>query len=331
MFFDKDFFKEEIRNDFLIPELMKRAWAAELEVLQVIAEICAKHNITYFAEWGTLLGAVRHQGFIPWDDDIDISLIRPDYNRLISCLQTDLPPGFVMTGMYAKDKKWQDAAQIPNIRVIADETYWDFSSYLKRFHAFPFLRIGIDIFPLDYMPRDLALLDWQKIIMQQIYLLLIHYKTDCMDFDFSTQLQNIESLCNIQLPRDSSLKNSLWKLYDSVSSLYTYQEADYITGYHFWIDNPKYILKKECFDECIMLPFEHISVPAPKRHSEVLTAEYGNYMTPIRGSSDHTYPFYAKQEQELLAIFKQQGITQSITEFCRNFAIMHHCDSSVEL
>ncbi|MDE6608272.1 MAG: LicD family protein [Lachnospiraceae bacterium] len=327
MIFDKDFFKEEVRNNFLIPELMKRAWAAELEVLQVVTEICIRHDIPYFAEWGTLLGTVRHQGFIPWDDDIDISLKRPDYNRLISCLRTDLPPGFVMPGMYARKEELQSAAQIPNIRVMADETYWDFSGYLKRFHAFPFFRIGIDIFPLDYMPRDPELFNWQKIIMQQIYLLLINDENNCTGFDYNAQLQGIEALCGVTLRRDSSLKNSLWKLYDSISSLYTYEDADYITGYHFWIDMPQYIQPKECFDEFIMLPFENISIPVPKRYDEVLTAEYGDYKTPSREGADHTYPFYARQEQALTEIFKQQGITQSITEFCRNFANQHHCDS----
>lgn len=327
MNFDKNFFTEESRNDFLIPELMKRAWAAELEVLQVVAQICKKHNIVYFADWGTLLGAVRHQGFIPWDDDIDISLKRPDYNRLISYLQTDLPPGFVMTGMYAEKEEWQTAAQIPNIRVIADDTYWDFSAYLKRFHAFPFFRIGIDIFPLDYVPKDPEISDWQKIILQQITPLLLYDQNNCTDFDHNTQLQNVESLCNVTLPRDASLKNALWKLYDSVCSLFTYEEADFITGYLFWVNNPRYIQRKECFDEYILLPFENISVPAPNGYTEVLTAEFGDYMTPVRGGSDHDYPFYAKQEKALSEIFRKQGITQSITEFCRNFAIMNHCDT----
>lgn len=327
MIFEKDFFKEEVRNDFVVSELMKRAWAAEIEVLQVVSDICARHDISYFADWGTLLGAVRHRGFIPWDDDIDISLKRPDYNRLVSCLQTDLPSGFVMTGMYAQEERWQEAAQIPNIRVMADETYWDFSGYLKRFHAFPFFRIGIDIFPLDYVPRDQGNAECQKTIMQEIGLLIVHDESNCNGFDYSRKLQNMESLCNVKLPRDASLKNALWKLYDFISSLYTYEEADYITGYPFWFNTPRYILSKECYDECILLPFENIFVPAPRRYQEVLTAEYGDYLTPHREGASHTYPFYAEQEKGLTEIFEEQGITQSITEFCRNFAALNHIDS----
>lgn len=326
MTFDKDFFKEEVRNDFLIPSLMKRAWAAEMEVLQVVTDICNKHDIMYFADGGTLLGAVRHQSFIPWDDDIDISLKRPDYNRLISYLRTDLPPGFVMTGMFAEQEELRYVAQLPYIRVMADDKYWDFTSYLKRFHAFPFFRIGIDIFPLDYVPRNPELSDWQKIIIQEIHHFLYMEEKNFPASERDAQLQKVETLCGVTLPRDSSLQNSLWKLYDSVSSLYTYEEADYITEYTYWTMNSRYIYKKECFDEFILLPFENILVPAPKRYDEVLTAEYGDYLTPNMECADHAYPFYAQQEKALADVFRQQGITQSIPEFCDNFAKMHHCD-----
>ena len=62
---------------------MKCCWMAQLNVLENIDRICQKHNIQYQAEWGTLLGTVRHGGFIPWDDDMDISMKRPDYNKFL--------------------------------------------------------------------------------------------------------------------------------------------------------------------------------------------------------------------------------------------------------
>ena len=74
-----DFLEGEIRNSFYVESMMKKVWAAQLEVLNEIDRICKKHNITYFADWGTLLGTVRHKGFIPWDDDMDITMKRQDY------------------------------------------------------------------------------------------------------------------------------------------------------------------------------------------------------------------------------------------------------------
>ena len=65
MEFSVDFFRDEVRCGFYIPTAVKQAWAAELEVLDAIDRICAKHGIRYFADWGSILGAVRHGGFVP--------------------------------------------------------------------------------------------------------------------------------------------------------------------------------------------------------------------------------------------------------------------------
>lgn len=90
---------------------MKRAWAAELEVLSEIDKICKKHNIQYFADWGTLLAAVRHEGFIPWDDDLDITMKREDYHRFMEIAQTELPEGFFAYDFRNHDDFWLFAAE----------------------------------------------------------------------------------------------------------------------------------------------------------------------------------------------------------------------------
>ena len=71
----------EVKNGFYVPALMKRSWYAQIEVLKYVDSICRQNNLVYFADYGTLLGAVRHKGFIPWDDDIDIMMPRNDYNK----------------------------------------------------------------------------------------------------------------------------------------------------------------------------------------------------------------------------------------------------------
>ena len=73
---------------------------AQLRMLAILVEvdkICRKHNITYWLDYGTLLGAVRHKGFIPWDDDVDICVMRKDYDKLRKYLQQELPEQFVFT------------------------------------------------------------------------------------------------------------------------------------------------------------------------------------------------------------------------------------------
>ena len=130
MEFPQNYFCAEVRDDFEIPAMMKRAWAAELEVLSVIADVCERHHLQYFADYGTLLGAVRHKGFIPWDDDIDICMLREDYMELIRVLPDELPQGFCMAGMYAREKRLQMAAYVPHLRVMADERMWNINTYM---------------------------------------------------------------------------------------------------------------------------------------------------------------------------------------------------------
>ena len=87
--FDNDFFNTEVREGFEISSMMKRAWAAQMEVFQVVSDICNRNGIRYFADFGTLLGAVRHKGMIPWDDDIDVMLPRKDFDKMIEVIKRD--------------------------------------------------------------------------------------------------------------------------------------------------------------------------------------------------------------------------------------------------
>ena len=84
----------EIRDGFYVESMMKKTWAAQMEVLAEVDRVCKKNNIQYFADWGTLLGAVRHKGFVPWDDDMDICMKRPDYNRFLEIAEKIMPSNY---------------------------------------------------------------------------------------------------------------------------------------------------------------------------------------------------------------------------------------------
>lgn len=317
MEFKEEFFRKEIREGFEVSEMMKRAWAAELEVLKIVADICEKNNLQYYADWGTLLGAVRHKGFIPWDDDIDICLKREDYNRLITILPMELPYGMVMAGMYAETNRLQQIAETPQLRVIADETLINFNDYMKWFHGFPYQRIGIDIFPLDYIARDSEIEEVQKTLFEQGIELIKNWSCLKRDGDLEQGLELFGTVCNVDLSLNENTKNKVWKLTDSIASLSCKDESDYLTNYTCWLDRPNYKMKKEWYDEVVMLPFENIKIPAPAMWDEALKAQYGDYMTPIRGTADHNYPFYGHMEEELKKQIKAVGFTGTVEEFCQ--------------
>ena len=80
--FQDSFTQPEIRCGYYVSDSMKKVWAIELDLIRKFVEVCDKHGLRYFMDGGTLLGAVRHQGFIPWDDDADMIMPREDYNKL---------------------------------------------------------------------------------------------------------------------------------------------------------------------------------------------------------------------------------------------------------
>ena len=105
----KGFLEEEVRCGYTISAEMKKLWAVELDLLAEFDRVCRKNNLTYYAFCGTLLGAVRHSGFIPWDDDIDVVMFREDFKKLSEVAEEEFQhpyffqtpfsdPGLVMGG-----------------------------------------------------------------------------------------------------------------------------------------------------------------------------------------------------------------------------------------
>ena len=321
MEFPAGYFREETRDGFTISEMMKRAWGASLEILQIIDEICQKHHLTYYADGGTLLGAIRHKGFIPWDDDLDIALLRDDYNRLIQILPRELPDGIVVAGMYADNGRLQKAGNAAHLRVIADEEYWSLPAYLGRFHGFPYPRIGIDIFPLDYLSKDADFLELQLQTFHMIHFTIQNWELYIQEGLLKTQLQEIEKTCDIKLDWHADLIHQLWLLADRVASLTPATEATEADNIAFIESAPRPVHGRsiEWFANPIRVPFECTTISVPGGYDPMLTYMYGDYMTPVRGTSNHDYPFYKKQEAEMLAIFRQEGITSSVEEFCHNW------------
>ena len=100
--FPENYFQGEYREGFYIAPMMKRVWAAEMETLAVISAICKNYGIRYFADWGTMLGAVRHKGFVPWDDDMDIGMLREDYRKFIQVAGKVLPEGYKLINLHTE-------------------------------------------------------------------------------------------------------------------------------------------------------------------------------------------------------------------------------------
>jgi len=333
MRFSNEFFREEIREGFTVVPMMKRAWAAELEVLDVVRKVCAEHDIKWYAFFGTLLGAVRHKGFIPWDDDIDICMLREDYMKFMSIAPKALPEGFVNPGIYAESSRLWAINKGYQGRVMADETYFSLPKYMNYFHAYPYPRIGIDIFPLDNLPRDpkdqLELVrkinDLQWIVEKWSMLKennmlesrLEQYERDLgISFEKEDEIVSIHEILCACDRYASSVPESESDAIANITYIPYPKERDDFSGF------PE--MKKESFGEGVELPFEEFTVIAPCEPAPVLTYLYGeNYMTPAQFTASHEYPFYCVQEEEFAKMWKEAGNQNTVEEFCANWQKMN--------
>lgn len=270
-------------------------------MLKELDEYLGGHGIQYSIMSGTLLGAVRHGGFIPWDDDIDIWMKRKDYNRFIEIIKKEMDSTFCICH-YSTLEQWdQYFLRITNGRAISTN-----EEHLKRFHGFPFVA-GVDVFPLDYISDDEDEMEIQKELITIIYQIIkVSGKGRICDESEENKkvIKQIEELCNIQLNWESCVINELLKVCDTLYSLYNENDSHTLTEYYYFYENPKIQFPEEYFAQTTEMDFEIMKMPVMKNYDEVLKILFGDYMTPVRGTQEHDYPFYKKQQELLEAHLK---------------------------
>lgn len=311
--FEESYFQGETRDGFYIEPMMKRCWAAQMEVLSDIDAVCKKHKITYFIDWGTLLGAVRHKGFIPWDDDIDISMKREDYERFCKEAVKDLPQSHSFYNVYTDSTFIQAHSRVVNTTAIRVE-----EEFLKAYHGFPYVA-GIDIFPLDYCPADSEEEETLRLIAKIVYGAFGLLEGDAAEEEKEKLLASVEDMCKVKLNREQGkvgLRNQLIRLLDRLFQTYGSDEAAEVTlMISYLVKEEIGKVDKEYFDEVIYLPFEQMMLPAPAGYAEVLKKEYGeDYMTPKFGGASHDYPYYKKQRESLQKWLEEHHVPEGQIE-----------------
>ena len=310
MFFDDGYFREETREGFVIAEDMKRAWAAQLEVLEEVKRVCGILGIKFFADWGTLLGAVRHHGFIPWDDDMDIAMLREDYMRFLSEAPVLLEKYYEIKSVYNDPEDDTIKARIINGRHICFEP-----DFLARFHGCPYV-VGIDIFPVDNITDDKRALDKQ---IESLRFLLRTAESVPEKGPYGAEvlelMKKIEKTFGIPVNYNNRLKHELKKIYDIVCSLYHDENSAEVCSMIDFAEGWDYHAKREWYEDICELSFENTTIPVPEGYDGLLQIKYGkDYMTPRNVGSSHDYPFYKSQIEELRLVMQKEFNTEYTTE-----------------
>ncbi len=304
--FPSEFFLDEVKNGFYVSSEMKQVWATELIILDAIKTLCEKYHLRWYADYGTLLGAVRHGGFIPWDDDIDITMPRKDYMELIAHADELLEP-YRIISIYSSDTFYQFHAIVKNTR--ADRLERD-RKREEMFHGCPYI-VDLDIFPLDNIPRDPE----KAVKQKQLYNLgyhLVHTLVDIeegrmsrKDSGFDVELEQYRKALRalygerIEIRSDIPLRQALCISADSVASSCEDEDADEIDyfAHQAFLESPL-LRKKEWYRSCVDMPFETTTIRCPAVYTAVLKKRFGeNYMRPVREQAAHDYPFFKKQKE----------------------------------
>lgn len=252
-----------------------------LEILKDVHEFCVQNRIDYTLFGGTLIGAVRHNGFIPWDDDVDIAMPRPDYERFVKEYSSN------KYKLFSREKQGKDI-YIAYARVCEmNETYADIPFPWSAFET----GVWIDVFPLDGMPNDK-----EEAISYTTYANKVFWKS----FKARSIMAALKRDGNIRFRIKKMIGKLVLPYYKQCGKLvkickkYDYNESSYYSNLSYGGYGIKEYCKKNVLDKLILHNFEQEEFYIMAGYDYALKSKYGDYMTPPPvdkqvGTHDVTY------------------------------------------
>jgi LPS biosynthesis protein len=247
----------------------------ELGLLKLFQQICKENHITYYALGGTLLGAVRHKGFIPWDDDIDVGIPRPDYERLCKILEAQPLGGKIRFHTFRNSEeyiRYFGHLEDTSFKVVRHDKLKDEETYA-----------WIDLFPLDGMPNNGLL---RKFKVWQVLALRAMFRFSCFDtlVDVNKKGRPLHEKVLVWVGLHTPIQKffNTKKCLDRMERALTstpYEKSNYLVNamgaYKF-----REMFHKKYYGKGKMYPFEDTEICGPEDYDFVCTQLYGDYMTP---------------------------------------------------
>ena len=276
---------EEVRDGFTVTPDRKKVWAVELDLLAETFRVCDKYGITVFADAGTMLGAVRHKGFIPWDDDIDLVLSRPDYEKLCEVAPKEFKHPYFFQTEETDPGSGRGHAQLRN-----SET----TGILKKEQEVRYTfnqGIFIDFFPYDNVPDDPKKRAEMVYKIEELrnksvsYAKLFYSKNPGVGFRWFVAHALQIAIKIVHAKYD----NKYFREMEKAKLACRDEDTRYIANlYRLWADDPEScVWEKEWYREAVEVPFEFITIKIPAGYKEYLTKTYGEWQKFVVGSSDH--------------------------------------------
>ncbi len=247
---------------------IKEMQQIELNILEFVDKVCKDNNIKYFLSDGTLIGAIRHKGFIPWDDDIDITMPRPDYEKFLSIMDNLNSDRYECLHFSKKFKNYfYSFAKVVDLNTVLTE-----SSFIRNEKMGAF----IDVFPLDGVTDEKTFLKNRKKFGKLSAILNL---SASKKFEPSKK-NKINTIIKLLLyPISKMFGYKFWaKRLQKIMLKYNIDESNYVCRY--CCVSKKNVYPKEVFTDCINVEFEKQNFLTTKEYDAYLTRLYGDYMTP---------------------------------------------------
>lgn len=276
------FWEEEDREGCWVSKEKKEIWAVELDLLAQFMSVCDRYGIKYFMDGGTMLGAVRHKGFIPWDDDIDVVMKREEYDRLCEVASAEFKHPYFWQTEETDPGSLRGHAQLRNSMTTGilegeKEGKWNFNQ-----------GIFIDIFPMDHIPENN--------FIRKLFLFEVEKRFVCM--------RKVVNVTSRYLPNKKGLKGfvkillhillnnrvSVMRMYKKIEQLmkkYNLKKTKLIGKLFFQPIKSNYVWEDRWFDAFQKMPFETLQVPVSVHYDQIMGKFYGDWRTPIRQETTH--------------------------------------------
>ena len=283
------YYREEVRWGYTIPTKMKKVWAVMLDLFAEFDRVCKKHQISYLASGGTMLGAVRHKGFIPWDDDMDLMMRREDYDKLCKIAPSEFRhPYFFQT--YETDRGYTRAyAKLRNSNTTAIQEN-------RRDMGYTFNQgIFLDIFPLDNISPNKVSAYFQS-IKCNYYLQQALFSISARNgyrMKHQGKLYHLDAILYRFLGKSSMFDGdiNMEKLITNCKK-YQHKKTPYSSKLAFQPKNRQQIVLNEDISNPILLDFEFLKIPVPQNYEIILRRRYGDYMKPLQTGGYHGTTFF---------------------------------------
>lgn len=256
------FLNEEYREGFLVDKKRKALWKIELDIMEDIDRICKKHSIRYSILGGALIGAIRHKGFIPWDDDMDIGMLRDDYEKFIEVAPRELNPRFFLQTPRS-DPEYYDV-------IIRVRDKYSTGICRKDLHKDVNNGVFIEIYPFDAVNPNHLLYAVQHLRLKVLNSIL-HYSCYDVGNSFTGKIKKMIGTYSTMIWG----RDKIYRHMGKVAARYNHCGFEYVDELmtHY---NCKYLYQDMA--TTIDITYEYLKLSIPVGYDRCLKTTYGDYM-----------------------------------------------------